>query len=57
MKARKVCSQVFEEIKTDIETEKSVALEKIAVKISLKDVNPEERIQEASKPLYLKRYE
>lgn len=57
MRTRKVCSQVFEEIKTDIETERSKALENIAVKISLKDINPEERIQEASKPLYLKRYE
>lgn len=57
MKTRKICSQVTEEIKTDAEAKSSVALDKMVVEMNLKDVKYEDRIQDASKPLYLKRYE
>ena len=51
-------SQVFEEIEKSFEAERSyVDPEEPTVKISLKDMTQEEKIQEASKPLYLKRYE
>ncbi len=58
MRGKKTSSQVFAEIDKDLKGEESPPdLEKLAIKISLKDMTLEERIQEASKPLYLKRYE
>ncbi len=58
MKKKKVKSQVLEEIEQHLETEKVVmGLEKLPVRISLRDMTLEERMQEASKPLYLKRSE
>lgn len=58
MKEKKTNSQLLEEIKRNITAkENNIALEKLQVKISLQDITLEERIQEASKPLYLKRYE
>ncbi len=51
-------SQVFEKIEQNLEVEKDhVDLEKLPFKIRFKDITQEEKIQEASKPLYLKRYE
>lgn len=50
-------SQILERVQKDL-GEKSLAdLEKFTIKISLKNLSREEKIQEASKPLYLKRYE
>jgi len=58
LKEKKTNSQLLEEIKRNITAkENNIALEKLQVKISLQDITLEERIQEASKPLYLKRYE
>lgn len=58
MKEKKTNSQLLEEIKRNITAkENNIALEKLQVKISIQDITLEERIQEASKPLYLKRYE
>jgi len=51
-------SQVFKKIEESLEAEGSYAdSEESTVKISLKDMTQEEKIQEAGKPLYLKRYE
>lgn len=51
-------SQVFEKIEKSFKAERSYAdSEEPTVKISLKDMTQEEKIHEASKPLYLKRYE
>jgi hypothetical protein len=58
LRGKKASSQVFEEIEQKFATEKSHRdLEKLTVKISLKDLTQEMKIQEASKPLYLRRYE
>lgn len=58
MRGKKTGLQVFKEIEQKLEAEKSCKdLEKLTVKISLKDTTHEWRMQEASKPLYLKRYE
>lgn len=57
MGAKKVSSQVFSDIESKLEIESHTCLDKLAVKISLKDMTQAERMQEASKPLYLKRYE
>ena len=57
MRAKKVSSQMFSDIESKLEIDSHTFLEKLAVKISLKDMTQAERIQEASKPLYLKRYE
>ncbi len=50
---------MFEEITRNIDTEEGYgdSDEQMTVKISLKETTREERMQEASKPLYLKRYE
>ncbi|MGB9134335.1 MAG: hypothetical protein WCC63_01940 [Candidatus Bathyarchaeia archaeon] len=57
MRRKKTSPQLFEDIENCLEAEKNTAdLEKL-VKISLRDSSQEERIQEASKPLYLRRYE
>jgi len=58
LREKKTNSQLLEEIKRNTTAEENnVALEKLQVKISLQDITLEERIQEASKPLYLRRYE
>lgn len=58
MSVKKMSSQVFEEIEKNFEAKRSYVYPKEpTVKISLKDMTQEEKIQEASKPLYLKRYE
>ena len=58
MSGKKTSTQVFEEIEQNLRAkENRVELEKLTVKISIKDLTQEEKIQEASKPLYLKRYE
>jgi hypothetical protein len=58
LREKKTNTQLLEEIKRNITAEESnVALEKLQAKISLQDITLEEKIQEASKPLYLKRYE
>lgn len=58
MRGKKVGSQMLKEIKQSLEAEKDhVSLEKLEAKISIRDMTLEERVQEASKPLYLKRYE
>jgi hypothetical protein len=50
--------QVFEGIDPIVEAEKShTDLDKLPIKIRLEDMTLERKIQEASKPLYLKRYE
>jgi len=56
LRGKKSSSQLLEGIRNSFEAEKNSVLEKL-VKISLRDISQEERIQEASKPLYLKRYE
>lgn len=58
MRGKKTSSQVFEGIEPIVEAEKSHGdMDKLTIKISLKDMTLEQKIQEASKPLYLKRYE
>lgn len=58
MRGKKTGLQVFKEIEQKLQAEKSCTdFEKLTVKISLKDTTQEWRMQEASKPLYLKRYE
>ncbi|MFQ6068587.1 MAG: hypothetical protein ACE5KD_03490 [Candidatus Bathyarchaeia archaeon] len=58
MNVKKTAPQVFEEIEQNLVAEKEfIDLERITVKISLNDMTREEKIKEASKPLYLKRYE
>jgi hypothetical protein len=48
---------MYEEIENYPEAERNITdLEKL-VKISLRESSQEERVQEASKPLYLRRYE
>jgi len=50
--------QLIEKIKQEIETERNyMDAQEHTVKISLKDMTQEEKIQEAIKPLYLNRYE
>jgi len=50
--------QVFEGIEPIVEVEKSHRdLDKLTIKMRLEDMTLERKIQEASKPLYLKRYE
>jgi len=57
LKGKKHSSHLLEEAESCLEAERATAdLEKL-VKISLKDRSQEERILEASKPLYLRRYE
>ncbi|MFP3984801.1 MAG: hypothetical protein ACLFU9_02370 [Candidatus Bathyarchaeia archaeon] len=58
MKEKKASLQIFKEIERNLGAKNSdVVLEKLVVKISLNDMTTEEKIREASKPLYLKRYE
>jgi hypothetical protein len=57
VRRKRPSSQLFEDAGNCFEVEKdSSELERL-IKISLKDSSQEERIQEASKPLYLRRYE
>jgi hypothetical protein len=58
LRGKKTSSQVFKEIEPIIEAEKSHKdLDKLTINISLKHMTLEQKIQEAAKPLYLKRYE
>lgn len=58
LSGKKTSSQVFEEIEQVLKVEENhISLEKLSAKISLQDITREERMQEASKPLFLKRYE
>lgn len=58
MSGKKTSSQVLEEIKQNIKAGNGhIDLEQLTVKISLRDMTQEERMQEASRPLYLRRYE
>jgi len=51
-------SLAFKKIKQTPKIEREdIDLEKLEVKMSFKVMTREERIQEANKPLYLKRYE
>ncbi|UCE95150.1 MAG: hypothetical protein JSV51_05275 [Candidatus Bathyarchaeota archaeon] len=50
-------SQILERVQKDLGEKNLADLEKFTIKISLKNLSREEKIQEASKPLYLKRYE
>jgi capsular polysaccharide biosynthesis protein len=57
LKRKKSSPQLLEETENCLETERTAAeLEKL-VKISLKGNSQDERVLEASKPLYLRRYE
>lgn len=57
VRRKKSSSQLFEDVENCFEVEKtSPDLERL-IKISLKDISQEERVLEASKPLYLRRYE
>jgi hypothetical protein len=54
---RKKTPELLEDAENCLEAEKHDAdLEKL-VKISLRESSQEERVQEASRPLYLRRYE
>ena len=58
MHEKKACKLALEEIEKRFTTEKGhVDSEKLDAKMSLKVFTHEERIQEAGKPLYLRRYE
>jgi hypothetical protein len=58
MKGKKANSQALEEIEAKLETKKHyLDIEHLSTKISIRDITFEEKIQEACKPLYLKRYE
>ena len=58
MSGKTMSVQLIEKIKKEIKTERNyVDVQEQTVKISLKDMTQEEKIQEAIKPLYLKRYE
>jgi len=50
--------QLIEKIEQNLKTEKNyIDVQEQIVKISLKDLTQEEKMREAIKPLYLKRYE
>jgi len=58
LRRKKTSSQLCEDVENCFEVEEnSPDLERLVTKISLRDSSQEERIQEASKPLYLRRYE
>lgn len=58
MSKKKTDPLVLEAIKKGLTAEKGLLdLEELTVKINLRDITREEKIQEASRPLYLKRYE
>jgi len=55
---RKTSQLAFKEIEKNFKAEKEhVDWEKLEAKMSFKVMTREEKIQEASKPLYLRRYE
>jgi len=57
VRQKKSSPPLFEDVENCFEVEKtSPDLERL-IKISLKDRSQEERVLEASKPLYLRRYE
>ncbi|UCB59901.1 MAG: hypothetical protein JSW72_07225 [Candidatus Bathyarchaeota archaeon] len=58
MREKKRGPQMLDEIEQKLETKNGlIDLEKLTDRISLKDRIQEMKMQEASKPLYLKRYE
>lgn len=58
MREKKRGPQMLDEIEQKLETKNGlIDLEKLTARISLKDRIQEMKMQEASKPLYLKRYE
>ncbi len=57
MRGKKTSPQLSERIESIVETEEPVGLDRLTIKISLKDITLQERVHEASKPLYLRRYE
>jgi hypothetical protein len=56
LRRKKPNSELLEEIETDPTAQACEDIDRL-VKISLRDLSHEERINEASKPLYLRRYE
>ncbi len=58
MSKKKADALVLDAIKKSLTAEKGlIDFEELTVKIRLKDITKEEKIQEASRPLYLRRYE
>ena len=57
VRRKKPSSRLFEDVENCFEVEKTSSDLERLIKISLKDSSQEERVLEASKPLYLKRYE
>ena len=57
LKRKKHSPQLLEEAEHRFEVESLTADLEQLVKISLRDSSPEERVLQASKPLYLRRYE
>ena len=58
MHGKKACKLAFKEIEKSFTAEREhVDSEKLDAKMSFKVLTLEEKIQEASKPLYLRRYE
>lgn len=58
MSGKKVRSSMVEEAKHYLEEQGELPdFEELVVKVCLRDATLEEKVEEASKPLYLKRYE
>ncbi|MCW4055190.1 MAG: hypothetical protein NWE82_00235 [Candidatus Bathyarchaeota archaeon] len=57
MRRKKPSSRLSEDVENCFEVENTRSDLERLIKISLKDSPQEERVLEASKPLYLKRYE
>ncbi|UCH31862.1 MAG: hypothetical protein JSV05_00185 [Candidatus Bathyarchaeota archaeon] len=58
MRGKKTGSQVLEEIDAKPHSEERyLNVQRFSAKIDIRDITPEQKMQEASKPLYLKRYE
>ena len=57
VRRKKSSSRLFEDVENCFEVEKTSSDLERLIKISLKDSSQEERVLEASKPLYLRRYE
>ena len=57
VRRKRPSSQLFEDVENCFEVKKNSSDLERLIKISLRDSSQEERVQEASKPLYLRRYE
>jgi hypothetical protein len=57
VRRKRPSAQLFENAGNCFEVEKNSSDLERLIKISLRDSSQEERVQEASKPLYLRRYE